>query len=160
MKNLRFAFALVVAAVVLGIHTPCRAQIVIGGAPFTNKSLKGSYAMEANGVFRTAKATRTMVGTGLLTSKGEGNLQVEMMVMDGVEVCSVNLSGSYAVQANGMGTGSLTLSSAAPANGICDEFNGQQFSFAFVLERRHPADKIKLSLGNPAFTLLCDGEEQ
>ena len=155
MKNLRFAGA-IAAALLLGMAAPGRAQQVL----FNNRSLKGNYAMDATGTYRSGALQLTMVGTGVLASKGDGNVQATMTMMDASIVCNVTLSGSSTVQSNGMGTGSLTITSSTPVNGVCDKFAGQQVSFAFVLEGKRPASRIKLSLTNDVFTLLGIGEPQ
>ena len=155
MKNLRFVGA-IAAALLLGMAAPGRAQQVL----FNNRSLKGSYAMDATGTYRSGALQLTMVGTGVLASKGDGNVQATMTMMDASIVCNVMLSGSSTVQSNGMGTGSLTITSSTPVNGVCDKFAGQQVSFAFVLEGKRPASRIKLSLTNDVFTLLGIGEPQ
>jgi len=156
MGKFRFTVALVTVSSLLGIAIPCAAQQVL----FANRSLKGNYAMDATGTYRSGALQLTMVGTGVLSSKGDGNVDATMTMMDASIVCNVTLNGSYTVQSNGLGTGTLTVSSSTPVNGVCDKFAGQQVSFAFVLEGKRPANKIKLSLTNSVFTLLGIGEPQ
>ncbi len=155
MRHLRLMVIALALPVVVAIAVPCDA-----GRPFTNRSFNGSYAMDATGSFRSGAVSLTMVGTGILSSKGDGSLDATMMMMDASIVCNVALNGSYTVQPNGSGSGSLTIASGSPANGVCDKFAKQQVSFAFVLIGRHSANKIKLSLTNNVFTLLGIGESQ
>jgi hypothetical protein len=158
MSKLQFrvALALVAASTLLAIAAPCGAQQVL----FTNRSLRGSYALDLTGSYRAGSTLLTLVGTGVLTSTGDKNLSATVTTMDGSFVCTETLSGSYSVAASGSGSGSFTISSSTPVNGVCDKLTNQEISFAFVLIGRRPANRIKLSLTNSTITLLGIGDAQ
>ncbi|GEM_PF-6832747 len=159
MKKHRLEILLVAVCFLLGGFAGGVHQASAAPA-FTSKSFKGTFALDVTGSYRSGSQSLTMVGTGILSASGDGNLEATVTTMDASITCNVTLSGTYSVQSNGSGTGALTVASSAPSNGICDKFTGQQASFAFVLIGKHPADKIKLSLTTSLFTLLGIGEAQ
>ena len=127
------------------------------GRKFSDRSLRGSYAV---GISGTVVSVGPMAGTGLLTGDGRGNLVGTQTISYGTGPCVLTLAGTYSVNPDGTGTGSVTVTSAV-GGPLCTSGNGSIVDFSFVLsgEPGH-ADKIKLSETSPGFAILAQGERQ
>jgi hypothetical protein len=106
----------------------------VGGIAFADpgfslKSLKGSYAVGFSG---TDLTVGPIAGTGVITSDGKGALSGTQTIKDGPIVCTESFSGTYAINPDGTGTGSVTVTST-PDVGICAASVGNVIGFSLVL---------------------------
>src|SRR5262249_49424297 len=76
---------------------------------FSAHSFRGSYAL---GIIGTVVSVGPVAGTGLLTSDGHGGLVGTETISYGLGPCVLTLAGTYSVNADGTGTGSVTVTSA------------------------------------------------
>jgi len=101
-----------------------------------------------------------VAGTGLLTSDGLGGLVGTETISYGLGPCVLTLAGTYSVNADGTGTGSVTVTSAV-GGPLCTSGNTSNVDFSFVLSGGPgTADKIKLSETSTGFAILAHGERQ
>ena len=123
---------------------------------FSNKNLKGSYAVGFSG---TDLTVGPIAGTGVLTGDGKGNLTGTQTIKDGPFVCTESFSGTYAVNPDGTGTGSVTVTST-PDAGVCAASVGNVITFSLVLNGNNNSSQIKLSETNPNYVILATGDRQ
>jgi len=127
------------------------------GGGFSNHSFRGSYTL---GIIGTVVSVGPVAGTGLLTSDGRGNLVGSETISYGIGPCVLSLSGTYSVNPDGTGTGSVTVTQAVGGS-LCASGSGDTVDFSFVLSGpTGAADKIKLSETSTGFAILAQGERQ
>jgi hypothetical protein len=127
------------------------------GSHFSEHSFRGSYAV---GIIGTVVGVGPVAGTGLLTSDGRGNLVGTETISYGTGPCALTLNGTYSVNHDGTGTGSVTVTQAV-GESLCRGGSGSTVNFSFVLSGSPgAADKIKLSETSEGFAILAQGERQ
>ena len=97
-------------------------------AGFSNRSFSGSYAL---GISGTVVSVGPVAGTGVLTSDGNGNLVGSETISYGLGPCVLSLIGTYSVDPDGTGTGSVTVLSAT-GGPLCTSGNGSTVTFSLV----------------------------
>ncbi|MDO8431932.1 MAG: hypothetical protein Q7S58_05915 [Candidatus Binatus sp.] len=148
---------IVVAASLLLLFTGERAGgSAFATSGFSNKSFKGSYAVGFSG---TDLTVGPIAGTGILIADGKGNLTGTETIKDGPIVCTESFSGTYGINPDGTGTGSVTVTST-PDGGICASSIGNVITFSLVLSGNGSSNQIKLSETNPNYVILGSGERQ
>lgn len=148
----RIGWAMMVVSVI-GLSA---AQQAGAEGPFSNKSFRGSYAL---GITGTVLAAGPVAGTGLITSDGRGNVNGVETISYGNGPCVLTFAGTYTVNPDGTGTGSVTVTSTIGGS-LCTSGNGAAVDFSFVLSGRGLADTIKLSETSPGFAILAVGDRQ
>ena len=123
---------------------------------FSNKSFKGSYGVGFSG---TDLTVGPIAGTGILVADGNGNLTGTETIKDGPIVCNESFSGTYGINSDGTGTGSVTVTST-PDGGICEASVGNVITFSLVLSGNGSSNQIKLSETNPNYVILGSGDRQ
>ena len=123
---------------------------------FSNRSFRGSYAL---GIIGTVVSVGPVAGAGVLTSDGNGNLVGTETISYGFGPCVLTLTGTYSVDPDGTGTGSVTVLSAT-GGPLCTSGNGSTVTFSLVLSGKGIADKIKLSETSTGFAILAEGDRQ
>jgi hypothetical protein len=142
------------SVVVLAISAQRGSAVEQGG--FSNRSFSGSYAL---GITGTVVSVGPVAGTGVLTSDGNGNLIGSETISYGFGPCVLSLIGTYSVDPDGTGTGSVTVLSAT-GGPLCTSGNGSNVTFSLVLSGKGIADKMKLSETSPGFAILAEGDRQ
>ena len=147
--------AAISSVVLLAMSAQQGSAVEPGG--FSDRSFRGSYAL---GIIGTVVSVGPVAGTGVLTSDGKGNLDGTQTISYGFGPCVLTLSGTYSVNPDGTGTGSVTVLSATGGGSLCASGNGSIVTFSFVLSGRGIADKIKLSETSTGFAILAEGDRQ
>ncbi len=130
------------------------AASLLNAANFSNATFKGTYALGFSG---TDLTIGPIAGTGLLISDGEGGLTGSQTINDGGIVCDENLSGNYSIDADGTGSGSLTVESTS-GGGICEAAVGNVVTFSLVLAGN--GRSLRLSETNSNYVILATAQRQ
>jgi hypothetical protein len=146
--------AAISSVVLIAMSVQQGSAVEAGG--FSNRTFKGSYAL---GITGTVVSVGPVAGTGLLTSDGNGNLVGTETISYGLGPCLLSLIGTYSVDPDGTGTGSVTVLSAI-GGPLCTGGNGSTVTFSLVLSGKGTADKMKLSETSPGFAILAEGDRQ
>ncbi len=140
-----------------GIWLLAAQQASAGGlGPFSDQSFRGSYAL---GISGTVLAAGPVAGTGVITSDGQGNVDGVQTISYGSGPCVLTFAGTYSVNPDGTGTGSVTVTSTI-GGALCTSGNGSTVEFSFVLSGKGLADRIKLAETSPGFAILAEGDRQ
>jgi hypothetical protein len=140
-----------------GIGLLAAQQASAGGlGSFSDQSFRGSYAL---GISGTVLAAGPVAGTGVITSDGQGNVDGVQTISYGSGPCVLTFAGTYSVNPDGTGTGSVTVTSTI-GGALCTSGNGSTVEFSFVLSGKGLADRIKLSETSPGFAILAEGDRQ
>ena len=123
---------------------------------FSKRNFKGSYAIGFSG---TDLTVGPIAGTGVIVADGRGSLNGTETIKDGPIVCTESFAGTYDVNPDGTGSGSITVTST-PDGGICAASVGNVISFSLVLSGNRPSNEIKLSETNPNYVILGSGDRQ
>lgn len=129
MKKPAMTLVLAVSGLLLsaGISAAAKHHRDDEGSKFSNSDFRGTYAESFHG---------TVVGTGVLTADGAGNLTSgTQTVNNGTNVCVGSLTGTYSVNPDGTGTLTTEFTTTKTVLGACP-VSAVMRTFAIVIQSR------------------------
>ena len=107
------ALMMLVLTAAAGAQQPAREPAGTSGG-FSLASLRGSYALEFSGKFKSGDRWVPMMGTGVIAADGRGHLRGAETYSTDTQACDAALSGTYTIEPDGRGTVRLTFTPATP----------------------------------------------
>jgi hypothetical protein len=111
MKSRTAATASFLIAIAMTL-TSCGGSSAGAQTSFSLASLKGSYAGIFSGRISTSMGPLPFQGTGIFVADGAGKLSGHESYTANGTACTATISGTYAVNADGSGTDSISFSSS------------------------------------------------